>query len=170
MEFFHHILDSINHLSPFALFISITLLTAGKSTIGVSSFLPPASVMLLLIYAVCLPSHSPILLWFATSCGALLGSIFSYQLGFSAYRLPTLHKLIQRHQAKIMRIQHLLKNKTYYILFISRFLAVLRYLTPFSAGLLKLPAYGVYIISGISALIWSALFILIATGILSITL
>lgn len=170
MDIFHAILDSISHLSPFTLFIAISLLTAGKSTIGISSFLPPASLMLILIFSVSLPFHSPFFLWLATSCGALLGSIISYELGRSIYRFPRLRKWITRYQSKISRVQQLLKNKTHYILFISRFLAVFRYLTPFSAGLLKLPALGIYITSAISALVWSAIFILIATGVLSITL
>lgn len=170
MEVFNFIIDSLNHLSPITLFISITLLTAGKSTIGISSFLPPASLMLLLIFSLCLPTYSPIFLWLAAGCGALLGSIMSYELGRFIYRFPRLEKRVSRYQSKINRLQQLLKSKTYYIVFISRFLAILRYLTPFSAGLLKLPAYGIYITSAISALVWSALFILIATGVLNITL
>ncbi|HEJ9412617.1 TPA: DedA family protein [Proteus mirabilis] len=170
MEILHSMLDTLSHISPIALFFTITLLTAGKSTIGISSFLPPASLMLILIFGVCLPFHSPILLWLATSLGALLGSIASYQLGRSIYYFPRLKKWVTRYQAKILRIQQLLKNKAFFILFISRFLAVFRYLTPFSAGLLKLPIYGIYLTSAVSALVWSGVFILIANGVLSISL
>lgn len=170
METFAPILDLLSHFSPFTLFISIVLLTAGKSTMGISSFLPPASLMLMLIFGLCLPLYSPIFLWLATSLGALLGSVISYELGRSIYRFPRLKIMIRRYQSKISRLQQLLKNKTNYILFISRFLAVFRYLTPFTAGLLKLPAYGIYITCAISALVWSALFVLIAMGVLSIAL
>lgn len=170
MEIFHLVLDSLSHLSPITLFLSIILITAGKSTIGISSFLPPASLMLIFIFGACLPLYSPIFLWLATSLGALLGSILSYELGRSIYRFPRLKAWVKRYQSKINRVQQLLKNKTHYILFISRFLAVFRYLTPFSAGLLKLPTYGIYITSAISALVWSAMFVLIATGVLSIAL
>ncbi|OAT38059.1 DedA family protein [Proteus myxofaciens] len=170
METFHSIINSLSNLSPAILFISVALLTAGKSTIGISSFLPPASVMLILIFSACLPNHSAILLWFATSLGALLGSVLSYELGRSIYYFPKLKKWLTRYQEKISHIQNLLKKKTVYILFISRFLAVFRYLTPFSAGLLKLPAYGVYLTSTFSAFVWSVIFILISTGIISISL
>ncbi|NBM64496.1 DedA family protein, partial [Proteus sp. G4390] len=121
MEILHSMLDTLSHVSPIALFFTITLLTAGKSTIGISSFLPPASLMLILIFGVCLPFHSPILLWLATSLGALLGSIASYQLGRSIYYFPRLNKWVTRYQTKILRIQQLLKNKAFFILFISRF-------------------------------------------------
>ncbi len=49
-------LDTLSHVSPIALFFTITLLTAGKSTIGISSFLPPASLMLMLILGFACPS------------------------------------------------------------------------------------------------------------------
>ncbi|MGR6439111.1 hypothetical protein ACU42Y_11290 [Proteus mirabilis] len=41
MEILHSMLDTLSHVSPIALFFTITLLTAGKSTIGISSFYLP---------------------------------------------------------------------------------------------------------------------------------
>ncbi|MFU8908179.1 alkaline phosphatase, partial [Proteus sp. DFP240708] len=96
MEIFHMVLDSLSHLSPITLFLSIILITAGKSTIGISSFLPPASLMLIFIFGACLPLYSPIFLWLATSLGALLGSILSYELGCSIYRFPRLKLWVKR--------------------------------------------------------------------------
>ena len=51
------------------------------------------------------------------------------------------------------------------VLFTSRFLAVLRYVVPLAAGMLRLNAVKVYAVSLLSACAWAALYVGAVTGI-----
>ena len=51
------------------------------------------------------------------------------------------------------------------VLFTARFLAVLRYIVPLAAGMLRLNVVKVYGVSLASAAVWAALYVGIVTGI-----
>jgi membrane protein DedA with SNARE-associated domain len=70
-----------------------------------------------------------------------------------------------KHAATFLRVQHQLQKNGVIVLFTSRFLAVLRYVVPLAAGMLRLNAVKVYVVSLLSACAWAALYVGAVTGI-----
>ena len=74
-------------------------------------------------------------------------------------------RITSRHADTFLRVQHQLQKNGVLVLFTSRFLAVLRYVVPLAAGMLRLNAVKVYVVSLFSACVWAALYVGIITGI-----
>ena len=132
----------LNHfaLYPAHLFALLFVMALSKSTVLISSVLPPASVMLLAGITVSQASMHPAQAWLAA-------------------------RFTSKHADKFLRVQHQLQKNGVIVLFTSRFLAVLRYIVPLAAGMLRLNAVKVYAVSLLSACAWAALYVGIVTGI-----
>lgn len=151
-------------LQPVHLLALLFAIAFGKSTMIISSFLPPASVMLLAVILLSLPQVDALSIWLSITCGAASGSICTYHLGRAAGRWPRCARLIARYAHALEKAGGQLERHGFWALFISRFLAVLRYLIPLAAGLLLLKRGWVYAISLGSAALWAAMFMAIAAG------
>lgn len=73
----------LNHfaLYPAHLFVLLFVMALSKSTVLISSVLPPASVMLLAGITVSQGSMHPALTWLAVVMGATAGSVLNYHIG-----------------------------------------------------------------------------------------
>ena len=153
----------LNHfaLYPTHLFALLFIIALSKSTVLVSSVLPPASVMLLAGITVSQTSLHPGLTWL----GATTGSVLNYHIGQLMGHTRLVTRFTSRHAEKFLRVQHQLQKNGVLVLFTARFLAVLRYIVPLAAGMLRLNAAKVYAVSLISAVVWAALYVGIVTGI-----
>lgn len=152
----------LNHfaLYPTHLFALLFVIALSKSTVLVSSVLPPASVMLLAGITVSQTSLHPGLTWLAVAAGAATGSVLNYHIGQLMGHTRLVTRFTSRHAEKFLRVQHQLQKNGVLVLFTARFLAVLRYIVP-----LRLNAAKVYAVSLISAVVWAALYVGIVTGI-----
>ncbi|MGR5932411.1 DedA family protein [Enterobacter asburiae] len=157
----------LNHfaLYPAHLFALLFVMALSKSTVLVSSVLPPASVMLLAGITVSQASMHPALAWLAVVLGATAGSGLNYHIGQLMGHTRLVTRFTSKHADKFLRVQHLLQKNGVIVLFTSRFLAVLRYIVPLAAGMLRLNAVKVYAVSLLSACAWAALYVGIVTGI-----
>lgn len=157
----------LNHfaLYPTHLFALLFVIALSKSTVLVSSVLPPASVMLLAGITVSQTSLHPGLTWLAVAAGATTGSVLNYHIGQLMGHTWLVTRFTSRHAEKFLRVQHQLQKNGVLVLFTARFLAVLRYIVPLAAGMLRLNAAKVYAVSLISAVVWAALYVGIVTGI-----
>ena len=157
----------LNHfaLYPTHLFALLFVIALSKSTVLVSSVLPPASVMLLAGITVSQTSLHPGLTWQAVAAGATTGSVLNYHIGQLMGHTRLVTRFTSRHAEKFLRVQHQLQKNGVLVLFTARFLAVLRYIVPLAAGMLRLNAAKVYAVSLISAVVWAALYVGIVTGI-----
>lgn len=157
----------LNHfaLYPTHLFALLFVIALSKSTVLVSSVLPPASVMLLAGITVSQTSLHPGLMWLAVAAGATTGSVLNYHIGQLMGHTRLVTRFTSRHAEKFLRVQHQLQKNGVLVLFTARFLAVLRYIVPLAAGMLRLNAAKVYAVSLISAVVWAALYVGIVTGI-----
>lgn len=157
----------LNHfaLYPTHLFALLFVIALSKSTVLVSSVLPPASVMLLAGITVSQTSLHPGLTWLAVAAGAATGSVLNYHIGQLMGHTRLVTRFTSRHAEKFLRVQHQLQKNGVLVLFTARFLAVLRYIVPLAAGMLRLNAAKVYAVSLISAVVWAALYAGIVTGI-----
>lgn len=157
----------LNHFAhyPAHLFALLFAMALAKSTVIVSSVLPPASVMLIAGIAAGLSSLHPGLAWLAVALGAALGSVLNYHLGQRMGNTRTITRLTAKHADTFLRVQHRLRKNDVLVLFTARFLAVLRYIVPLTAGMLRLNAGKVYLVSLISACVWAALYVAAAMGI-----
>ena len=157
----------LNHfaLYPTHLFALLFIIALSKSTVLVSSVLPPASVMLLAGITVSQTSLHPGLTWLAVAAGAATGSVLIYHIGQLMGHTRLVTRFTSRHAEKFLRVQHQLQKNGVLVLFTARFLAVLRYIVPLAAGMLRLNAAKVYAVSLISAVVWAALYVGIVTGI-----
>ncbi|RAU38777.1 DedA family protein [Enterobacter sp. RIT418] len=157
----------LNHfaLYPTHLFALLFLTALCKSTVLVSSVLPPASVMLIAGVTAGLSSLHPGLAWLAVVLGATAGSVLNYHIGQRMGNTRTIARLTAKHAAAFLRVQNQLQKNGVLVLFTARFLAVLRYIVPLAAGMLRLSAVKVYVISLISACVWAALYVGAVTGI-----
>ncbi|HGJ5882243.1 DedA family protein [Arsenophonus sp.] len=135
-----------------------------KSTVVLSSFLPPASVMLLTGITASLPKLNISLVWLAITLGATSGSIISYYLGNQITTRKLFSRFFNRYQSTIDNAHNKLQNQGMTVLFTSRFIAVLRYMIPLVAGMLLMNRTKVYSICLLSAAIWAVVFILIVKG------
>lgn len=66
---------------PVQIFALLFAIALGKSTVMISSILPPASLMLLAVIAISQPSLSITLVWLAITLGATLGSVLTFHFG-----------------------------------------------------------------------------------------
>ncbi|AJQ98878.1 hypothetical protein F652_888 [Enterobacteriaceae bacterium bta3-1] len=155
-------------LYPAQLFLLLFSIALSKSTVALSSLLPPASVMLLASISISQPSLTVGEVWLAITLGAALGSILSFHLGVLIMRNKLFEGLLTRHEEKLQNIRRKLENNSLLVLFSSRFIAVLRYMVPLAAGMLPLNRLRVYCVSLFSAAIWAALFVGITSGALLI--
>ncbi|WP_058912936.1 DedA family protein [Entomohabitans teleogrylli] len=151
-------------LQPLHLLGLLFIIAFGKSTIAVSSFLPPASVMLVAVIALAAPQTHPLALWLAITLGATLGSVCSYHVGAAIVHYNRFSKLRERYAVTLDKAAWRLAHGGVWVLFVSRFLAVLRYVTPLAAGMLSLKRNLVYSVSLGSAAVWAAMLIAIARG------
>lgn len=156
-------MDELTHIiakyspEPEMLLLLIFLFALGKSVIVVSSFLPPASVTLLMGIVAgkhALPGGA---VWAAIALGAALGSILSFHGGALLCRRDLGRRLPARFHAPLRKAQRGLHKSGLPLLFASRFLAVMRYTVPLMAGMLKLPLRGVYVTVALSAAAWALL-------------
>ncbi len=144
----------LNHfaLYPAHLFVLLFVMALSKSTVLISSVLPPASVMLLAGITVSQGSMHPALTWLAVVMGATAGSVLNYHIGQLMGHTRMVTRFTSKHANKFLRVQHQLQKNGVIVLFTSRFLAVLRYIVPLAAGMLRLNAVKVYAVSLLSAL------------------
>ncbi|MBT9426005.1 DedA family protein [Enterobacter oligotrophicus] len=157
----------LNHfaLYPAHLFALLFAMALGKSTVIISSVLPPASVMLLAGITVSQPGLHPGLAWLAVVMGTTAGSLLNYHTGQCMGDTRWVTRFTSKHADKFLRVQHQLQKNGVLVLFTSRFLAVLRYIVPLAAGMLRLSVVKVYLISLVSASVWAALYVGAAIGI-----
>lgn len=151
----------MNHLAlhPFHMWMLLFVIAFTKSTFLISAVLPPASVMLATVISV---GKTTLSLWeagIAVMIGAWCGTIVNYHLGLMMGHLPWLARMISRRADTVVRVRRQLQNSSVPILFTSRFIAVLRYIVPLVAGVLRLHPAKVYAVSLISAACWSVLYV-----------
>ncbi|WP_230351872.1 DedA family protein [Lelliottia sp. WAP21] len=159
--------DSVlSHFSlyPVHLFALLFAVAFSKSTMLISSVLPPASVMLLAGISVSVSVLHPVMTWAAVVLGAATGSVLNYHIGQLMGQTRFVTRLTERHAATFLRVQNMLHKNSVMAIFSSRFLAVLRYLVPLAAGILRLNAGKVYVISLLSASLWAGIFVGAVTG------
>lgn len=147
---------------PEFLLLIIFLFSLGKSVIFISSVLPPASVTLMLGIVAGKSVLPDFHVWAAITLGALLGSVLSFHCGALFCRRGSLKGLPIRFQAPLHQAQTALQKKGMPLLFISRFLAVMRYSLPLVAGIIALPLRQVYCASALSAGIWALALMLVS--------
>lgn len=147
---------------PGVLLLIIFLFSLGKSIIVFSSLLPPASVTLLMGILASKHAIPAGYVWVAITLGAALGSILSFHCGALLCRDKPLTWLPTRFRAPLRKAQHALQQKGVPLLFASRFLAVMRYTVPLTAGLLGLPLKQVYLTVTLSAAIWAVALMAVA--------
>jgi membrane protein DedA with SNARE-associated domain len=147
---------------PEFLLLIIFLFSLGKSVIFISSVLPPASVTLMLGIVAGKSQLPDVHVWAAITLGALLGSVLSFHCGALFCRQGALKRLPVRFQAPLHKAQAALQKKGMPLLFISRFLAVMRYSVPLVAGIIALPLRQVYCASALSAGIWALALMLVS--------
>ncbi|CAI0828906.1 Inner membrane protein yabI [Serratia quinivorans] len=147
---------------PEFLLLIIFLFSLGKSVIFISSLLPPASVTLMLGIVAGKSQIPDVHVWAAITLGALLGSVLSFHCGALFCRQGALKRLPVRVQAPLHQAQTALQKKGIPLLFISRFLAVMRYSVPLVAGIIALPLRQVYCASALSAGIWALALMLVS--------
>jgi membrane protein DedA with SNARE-associated domain len=147
---------------PEFLLLIIFLFSLGKSVIFISSLLPPASVTLMLGIVAGKSQLPDVHVWAAITLGALLGSVLSFHCGALFCRQGALKRLPVRFQAPLHQAQTALQKKGMPLLFISRFLAVMRYSVPLVAGIIALPLRQVYCASALSAGIWALALMLVS--------
>jgi membrane protein DedA with SNARE-associated domain len=147
---------------PEFLLLIIFLFSLGKSVIFISSVLPPASVTLMLGIVAGKSQLPDVHVWAAITLGALLGSVLSFHCGALFCRQGALKRLPVRFQAPLYSAQTALQKKGMPLLFISRFLAVMRYSVPLVAGIIALPVRQVYCASALSAGIWALALMLVS--------
>lgn len=107
----------------------------------------------------------PALAWLAVVMGATAGSMLNYHIGQLMGHTRLVARFTAKHAATFLRVQHQLQKNGVIALFTSRFLAVLRYVVPLAAGMLRLNAVKVYAVSLLSACAWAALYVGAVTGI-----
>lgn len=157
----------MNHFAqyPTHLFALLFVLALSKSTVLISSVLPPASVMLMTGITLSQASLHPALAWLAVVMGATLGSLLNYHIGQLMGHTRLVTRITSKYADKFLRVQHQLQKNGVLVLFTARFLAVLRYIVPLAAGLLRINPAKVYAVSLASAAAWAALYVGIVTGI-----
>lgn len=150
---------------PMQMFALLFMVAFSKSTVLISTVLPPASVMLVAALSASHLSLPPIMAWLAVTAGATLGSLVSYHLGLLMTHSDHFHRVTSRHEETLLRVRSKLQRNGAVVLFTSRFIALLRYLVPLAAGMLCLNPGKVYGICLLSSAIWAALFVGVSAGV-----
>lgn len=103
----------LNHfaLYPAHLFALLFVMALSKSTVLISSVLPPASVMLLAGIGVSQGSMPPALAWLAVVLGATAGSVLNYHIGQLMGHTRLVARFTAKHAATFLRVQHQLQKK-----------------------------------------------------------
>ncbi|WP_420284400.1 DedA family protein [Serratia liquefaciens] len=140
---------------PGLLLLLIFLFALGKSVIFISSILPPASVTLMLGIVAGKQVLADAHVWAAITLGALLGSVLSFHCGAWLQKRQSGNWLPVRYRGAVNKAQSALQNNGIPLLFVSRFLAVMRYTVPLVAGMIALPRKQVYCASALSAGVWA---------------
>ncbi|MDT3251074.1 VTT domain-containing protein [Serratia sp. root2] len=140
---------------PGFLLLFIFLFSFGKSVIFISSLLPPASITLMLGIVAGKPVLADGYVWGAIALGATLGSILSFHCGALLQGREHGKWLPARYHSALHKAKSALQQKGVILLFVSRFLAVMRYTVPLVAGMISLPRKQVYCASALSAGIWA---------------
>ena len=140
---------------PEFLLLIIFLFSLGKSVIFISSLLPPASVTLMLGIVAGKSMLPDVHVWAAITLGALLGSVLSFHCGALFCQRGPGKWLPTRYRRALLKTKSALQKKGWVLLFMSRFLAVMRYTVPLVAGIIALPLRQVYCASALSAGIWA---------------
>lgn len=164
MAWFDNMLEHFA-LHPAQLFALLFAMALSKSTVLLSSFLPPASVMLLAGITVSQSSLHPGLTWLAVVLGATLGSVLNYHIGQLMGHTPFVTRISAKHAGRFLQVQHRLQTNSIAVLFTSRFIAVLRYIVPLAAGMLRINGTKVYLVSLLSAAAWAAVYVGAVSGI-----
>jgi membrane protein DedA with SNARE-associated domain len=102
----------LNHfaLYPAHLFALLFVMALSKSTVLISSVLPPASVMLLAGITVSQASMHPALAWLAVVMGATAGSVLNYHIGQLMGHTRLVTRFTAKHADKFLRVQHQLQK------------------------------------------------------------
>ncbi|MBT0396505.1 DedA family protein [Morganella morganii] len=159
----HHL--AVLHTHPLWLLAILFCIALSKSTIILSSVLPPASVMLMTVVTLAFPVVPIVIIWLVITLGAACGSMISYYLGRLIITRNYFPGLMAKYKTALGKAQARLQTSGLLILFTSRFIAVLRYLIPMAAGLLRFTQTRVLVTCLLSAGVWTALYMLIAKGI-----
>lgn len=163
MEALNSLISHFSH-HPMHLFALLFVMALSKSTVIISSFLPPASVMLIGTLTLNPSTLHPGFMWLAVVLGATVGSVVNFHAGQLMGHTRLVGYLTSKHANKVERVQNGLLNNGAVVLFTARFLAVLRYMVPLVAGIVKMNPVKVYLVSLISAWVWAALYVGAALG------
>lgn len=151
-----------NNFHPIWLFFILFFISIIKSTIIISSFFPPASIMIINGIIFSYNKLNILFILLAIISGSTLGSIISYVFGKQIKKRKILFNVFLKNKKIIDKIRYKLKKKENFILITSRFIAILRYIVPFTAGILSMNKKKMYIIFLISSLFWSIFYLLIS--------
>ena len=132
MAWFDNLLNHFAHY-PTHLFALLFVLALSKSTVLISSVLPPASVMLLTGITVSREPASGVDVAGGGN-GATLGSLLNYHIGQLMGHTRLVTRITSKHADTFLRVQHQLQKNGVLVLFTARFLAVLRYIVPLAAA------------------------------------
>lgn len=102
MAWLDTLLDHFAHY-PTHLFALLVVMALSKSTVLISSVLPPASVMLLAGIAVSHSSMHPALTWLAVVMGATAGSVLNYHIGQLMGHTRRVSRFTAKHAGKFLR-------------------------------------------------------------------
>lgn len=149
-------------LNPIQLFIILFLISMGKSTIFLSYLIPPASIMLINFIIFSLPKMNVFLIFLSITLGSTSGSIISYNIGKKITQKKIFLKYLKKYHSTLSKAFYKLKKKETSILFISKFIAILRYIIPFASGILLIKKKKTYTIFLFSSIFWSIFLILIS--------
>ncbi|ARC55032.1 hypothetical protein AOQ88_02275 [Candidatus Riesia sp. GBBU] len=151
-----------NDLNPIFLFFILFLFSLLKSTIIVSSLLPPASITLIFGISASISKLNISLICISITFGSTTGSIICHIFGKNFIKMNKL--LFKKKKTSIKTIKKItkkLKENKIKFLFISKFIAILRYITPLIAGTLFPLKKKLFITYLFSSCIWSIMYIII---------
>lgn len=111
----------LNHfaLYPAHLFALLFVMALSKSTVLISSVLPPASVMLLAGITVSRGSMHPVMVWLAVVMGATAGSMLNYHIGQLMGHTRMVTRFTSKHANKFLRVQHQLQKNGVIVLYVA---------------------------------------------------
>ncbi|MFA6158331.1 MAG: DedA family protein [Candidatus Paceibacterota bacterium] len=154
-----HLLPTFEHLGMFGYWF-VFLISFLESLALVGAFVPGALVV---VSAGFFSSQGYLdigdLIWFA-AIGAILGDGVSYYLGTKGERFF-------KNENRLLKASHLDKGKAFFAkygsksVFIGRFVGIIRPITPFVAGLSKMPLRSFLFWNVTSAFLWAPLYLFV---------
>ncbi|ADD79430.1 DedA family protein [Candidatus Riesia pediculicola] len=149
----------------------IFVISLGKSVVIVSTFLPPAYITLLTLIIISDKYLNDITTWITITIGSFFGSIICHFIG---YMIRTSNQkkmgfIFEKYDRKIKKIKYVLRDqgKSFLIIFLSRFLAVFRYLVPLVSGMMNVKRIHKYFFFYLfSSSIWS-FFLILASNLIN---